>query len=92
MDVDVKSNDSAFEGQVDALLTTEDSGGLDVITVMVDAAATRNTVLDSGREDQVIADEAVNAVRPTPSIGRKPTPPTRVARRGGPAMVRRDDP
>ena len=90
MDVDVKSNDSAFEGQVDALLATEDSGGLDVITVMVDAAATRNTILDSGREDQMVADEAVNAIRPTPSIGRKPIPPRRVSRRIGPAMVRRD--
>ena len=66
MDVDVKSNDSAFEAQVDALLTTEDSEGLVVTAVMVDAAATRNTILDSGREDQVVADESVNALGTPP--------------------------
>ena len=71
LDVDAKSSDSAFEGQVDALLTTEDSQGLVVTAVMVDAAATRNTILDSGRDDQVVVDEAVNAFRPTPSIGTK---------------------
>ena len=92
MAVDVKSNDSAFEGQVDALLTTEESEGLVVTTVMVDAAATRNTILDSGREDQVDADESVNAIRHTPSMGTMQGALRRVTRKAGPAMVRRDHP
>ena len=92
IDVDVRSNDSAFEGQVDALLTIEDSEALVVTTVMVDAAANRNTILDSGREDQVVVDETVNAFRPTPSIGQKPSALRRVTRKAGPAMVRREHP
>lgn len=71
MGVHAKSSDSCFEAQVDALLTTEDSQGLAVTTVMVDAASTRNTILDSGRDDQVVIDEAVNAFRATPSIGKQ---------------------
>ncbi len=71
MDVDATSSDSCFEAQVDALLTTEDSQGLAVTAVMVDAAATRNTILDSGRDDQVVVDKAVNAFRATPAIGPK---------------------
>ncbi len=90
LDVDVKSSDSAFEGQVDALLTTKDSQGLVVTAVMVDAAATRNTILDSGRDEQVIVDEAVNAFRPTPSIGTTASALRRVTRKAGPAMVRRE--
>ena len=69
MDVDARASDSAFEAQVDALLATEDSQGLAVTTVMVDAASTRNTILDSGRNDQVVVDKAVNAYRATPSLG-----------------------
>ena len=90
LDVDAKSSDSAFEAQVDALLTTEDSQGLVVTAVMVDAAATRNTILDSGRDEQVIVDEAVNAFRPTPSIGTTASALRRVTRKAGPAMVRRE--
>jgi hypothetical protein len=69
MDVTVQSSDSCFEAQVDALLATEASQPLDVIAVMVDAAAVRNTILDSGRVDQVIVDTALNAFRATPSVG-----------------------
>ena len=86
MDVDAKSSDSAFEAQVDALLTTEDSHGLAVTAVLVDAASTRNTILDSGRDDQVIVDEAVNAFRATPSIGTTASALRRVTRRAGPAI------
>lgn len=67
--VDATSSDSCFEAQVDALLATEGSRGLVVAAVVVDAAATRNTILDSGRDDQVVVDETVNAFRATPSIG-----------------------
>ncbi|MFE6254525.1 NosD domain-containing protein [Agromyces sp. NPDC057865] len=68
MDVTATPSDSAFEAQVDALLA-EESQALEVTAVLVDAASTRNTILDSGRADQVIVDTAVNAVRATPPVG-----------------------
>ncbi|MBK7821512.1 MAG: right-handed parallel beta-helix repeat-containing protein [Tessaracoccus sp.] len=73
-DAAATSSDSCFEAQVGALLTTEASRSLDVTTVLVDPAATGNTILDSGRAEQVVVDTAVNAFRATPSIG---TPLTR---------------
>lgn len=69
LDVDSKSSDSCFESQVDALLATGSSDGLTVTAVLVDPASTRNTILDSGTDAQVSADRAVNAVRPTPTVG-----------------------
>lgn len=69
MDVSSKSSDDCFTAQVDALLTTEESAGLPVTTVMVDSGSAPNTILDSGSEAQVVADRAVNAVRATPTIG-----------------------
>jgi inulin fructotransferase (DFA-I-forming) len=69
MDVTARSSDSCFEAQVDALLATEASQALDVTAVMVDAAAIGNTILDSGRADQVIVNTALNAFRATPSVG-----------------------
>lgn len=67
-DVSLSSSDSCFEAQVDALLATDTEIGLDVTTVEVDAAATGNTILDSGTDDQVRADRTVNAVRALPSL------------------------
>ncbi len=67
-DVSTTSGDSCFAAQVDALLTTDSALGLDVTTVAVDAAAAGNTILDSGTDDQVQADRAVNAVRPLPTL------------------------
>ncbi|WP_230672790.1 NosD domain-containing protein [Rathayibacter sp. Leaf248] len=67
-DVRAASGGSAFEAQVDALLSTATSDRLPLTTVLVDPASTRNTILDSGTEDEVVADRAVNAVRATPSI------------------------
>jgi hypothetical protein len=69
MDVHRKSDDSCFSAQVDALLTTKASAGLSVTTVMVDSESSRNTILDSGSDAQVLADRAVNAFRPTPTVG-----------------------
>jgi hypothetical protein len=69
LDVTATANDSAFEAQVDALLSTVASRVLAVTTVMIDSTSTLNTVMDSGREDQVIFDRAANAFRATPSIG-----------------------
>ena len=54
---------------LDALLATESSEGLAVTTVVVDPGARANTVLDSGTVAQVVLDDAVNAFRPTPSVG-----------------------
>lgn len=69
MDVTAKTGGSAFSAQVDALLSTESSDYLAVTAVMVDRKSTYNTILDSGSDNQVIADRTVNAVRATPSIG-----------------------
>lgn len=72
-DVTLSSSDSCFEAQVDALLATDTAVGLDVTTVEVDAAATGNTILDSGTDDQVRADRTVNAVRALPSLPARST-------------------
>lgn len=69
MDVHAKSSGSAYSAQVDALLTTEASDSLVVTAVMIDSESTRNTILDSGSDAQVVADRAVNAFRATPAVG-----------------------
>ena len=68
MDVAAKSGDSAFTAQVDALLATEASHEFPVTTVLVDRGSSRNTILDSGTESQVIANRTVNALRATPRV------------------------
>jgi len=68
MDVHATSSDSCFAAQVDALLTTEASDDLPITTVMVDAESLRNTILDSGREAELLADKTVNALRATPTL------------------------
>lgn len=69
LDVHASSSDSCFSAQVDALLATGASEGLAVAAVVVDPASTRNTILDSGTDAQVIADRTANALRATPTIG-----------------------
>jgi len=66
------SGDSAFAAQVDALLATEASSVLSVTTVLVDPESTRNTILDSGREEQVTLDRERNAFRATPGVSAGP--------------------
>ncbi len=68
IDVPTRTGESAYAAQVDALLTTEASGPLDVTTVLVDTASRRNTILDSGDDAQVVMDRTVNAFRPTPTV------------------------
>jgi len=68
-DVRATSGGSAFEAQVDALLTTHTSDDLPVTTVVVEAGSDGNTVLDSGTDSQVAADRSANAIRATPEIG-----------------------
>lgn len=69
LDVRATSGDSAFDAQVDALLTTAATQPLDVVTVLVEEGSTANTVLDSGTTAQTILDAGANAFRPTPTIG-----------------------
>ncbi|MFC8039516.1 NosD domain-containing protein [Paenarthrobacter sp. NPDC057355] len=64
--VHATASDDCFEAQVDALLTTDAAEDMAVTAVLVDPESARNTILDSGRETQISADRAVNAIRPTP--------------------------
>lgn len=68
-DVNASSGGSAFEAQVDALLSTDSSQPLTITAVSVDPGSVRNTILDTGTDAEVLADRSVNAVRPTPSPG-----------------------
>jgi len=67
VDVTQTSSESAYESQVDALLNINASKYLPIRCVVVEANSTRNTVLDSGKEDEVEINLRVNAFRPTPS-------------------------
>ncbi|WP_102160650.1 NosD domain-containing protein [Zhihengliuella halotolerans] len=67
-DVRSEASDSCFEAQVGSLLTTAPARGLAVTAVAVEPASARNTILDSGTDDQVVADRAANAVRATPAV------------------------
>ena len=60
---------SCFSMQVDALLSVMESEELDVTAVLVEKEAIRNTVLDSGSEEQVVMDRGMNAFRATPAAG-----------------------
>ncbi|MFC0472287.1 NosD domain-containing protein [Halalkalibacter kiskunsagensis] len=68
-EVHAKISDSCFSAQVDALLTTEASEPLTVITVLVEKESLQNTILDSGGDAQVVMDKTVNAFRATPTPG-----------------------
>ncbi len=69
IDLQARAGDSAYSAQVDALLATSRTGRLAVTVVLVDTASSGNTILDSGNEDEVVADVTGNAVRPTPHFG-----------------------
>lgn len=66
-EVNSKISDSCFSAQVDALLTTEASKPLSVTTVLVEKESVQNTILDSGSDEQVVMDKAINAFRATPT-------------------------
>lgn len=59
-------NSACFATQVGALLSTANLQTLDVVSVQVDPASVKNTILDSGSEGQVVLDRTVNAFRGTP--------------------------
>lgn len=66
-EVHSKISDSCFSAQVDALLTTEASKPLSVTTVLIEKESIQNTILDSGSDEQVVMDKAINAFRATPT-------------------------
>lgn len=66
----VSQKDSCFSMQVDALLAVKELETLDVITVLVEEKAVKNTVIDSGSDAQVVMNKKANAFRATPGIGR----------------------
>lgn len=61
-------NSACFSTQVGALLSTDNLKPLEVTSVLVQERSVRNTVLDSGNDEQVVIDRSVNAFRGTPSI------------------------
>lgn len=63
------ANSACFSTQVGALLSTAGLGALEVTAVSVDEASAGNTILDSGREGEVVLDRRENAFRATPLPG-----------------------
>lgn len=61
--------DACFAAQVSALLTTDRLKTLDAVAVLVEKRSAQNTILDSGSDNQVLMDRAVNAFRATPVPG-----------------------
>jgi inulin fructotransferase (DFA-I-forming) len=60
---------ACFSTQVGALLSTSNLETLEVTAVKVQEGSVRNTVLDSGSDEQVQLDRTMNAFRATPAIG-----------------------
>ncbi|MDX0018760.1 right-handed parallel beta-helix repeat-containing protein [Sinorhizobium meliloti] len=60
---------ACFSTQVGALLSTNNLKALQVTAVLVQEGSVQNTVLDSGRDEQVVMDRAMNAFRGTPVPG-----------------------
>ncbi|MFU2315032.1 NosD domain-containing protein [Rahnella sp. PCH160] len=63
------ATNSCFDAQVGALLTVDALKPLDVTAVQIDNESLHNTILDSGRDAQVVMDRTVNAFRATPAPG-----------------------
>ena len=61
--------DSCFATQVEAMLSTGNSVPINVTAVQIEKDSVQNTVLDTGREDQVILDLENNAFRGLPVPG-----------------------
>lgn len=65
-EADPEDAESCFATQVEAMLSTEKSVPIDVIAVQIEKDSVQNIVLDTGREDQVILDRALNVFRGIP--------------------------
>lgn len=61
--------DACFAAQVSALLTTDRLKTLDAVAVLVEKTSAQNMIQDSGSDNQVLMDRAVNAFRATPVPG-----------------------
>ncbi|WP_206616080.1 NosD domain-containing protein [Rhizobium hidalgonense] len=61
-------NSACFSTQVGALLSTDNLKPLEVTSVLVQERSVRNTVLDSGNDEQVVIDRSLNAFRGTPTF------------------------
>jgi len=62
-------NSACFSTQVGALLSTSSLTALEVTAVLVQKGSARNTVLDTGSDEQVEMDRTMNAFRGTPVPG-----------------------
>lgn len=62
-------NSACFSTQVGALLSTGNLNVLDVTAVLIEKDSVQNTILDTGRDEQVVMDRTSNAFRPTPMPG-----------------------
>ncbi|WP_207907891.1 NosD domain-containing protein [Sinorhizobium americanum] len=62
-------NSACFSTQVGALLSINNLKALEVTTVLVQNRSVRNTVLDSGSDEQVEMDRTMNAFRANPVPG-----------------------
>ncbi|WP_027998621.1 NosD domain-containing protein [Sinorhizobium arboris] len=63
-------NSACFSTQVGALLSTGSLNELEVTTVLIQRGSARNSVLDSGTDEQVEMDKTMNAFRGTPVPGK----------------------
>ena len=64
-------NSACFSTQVGALLSTNNLDTLEVTAVLVQQGSVRNTVLDSGTDEEVEMDRTMNAFRGTPVPGQQ---------------------
>ncbi|MDK1492497.1 NosD domain-containing protein [Sinorhizobium sp. 7-81] len=62
-------NSACFSTQVGALLSINNLKALEVTAVLVQKRSVRNTVLDSGSDEQIDIDRTINAFRATPVPG-----------------------
>ena len=62
-------NSACFSTQVEAILSTKNLSALDVVAIKVEPESVQNTILDSGRDTEVLMDRRVNAFRGTPLPG-----------------------
>ncbi|WP_189637088.1 MULTISPECIES: NosD domain-containing protein [unclassified Rhizobium] len=67
--INVAPNSACFSTQVGALLSTTNLKALEVTAVRVQEGSVKNTVLDSGSDEEVEMDRTMNAFRATPALG-----------------------
>ena len=68
--INAAPNSACFSTQVGALLSTGGLKALEVTAVLIHNGSTRNTVVDSGSDEEVEMDRATNAFRPIPTLAK----------------------